>query len=189
MVDSGHLLEDWCWVLVRPDRLDWELMTESFRRWLTMDYSAHQVEWAYHGVLPRVLVEERLRGPDGGQPDEYNLFVLHGRVELLFVDQRRYVDRHKDFYLRDWTPVDVQKGDIYPRGKPPRPRLLDRIVEVAEALGQETDFVRVDLYETGDRVVFGELTNYPSGGEKNNFTPPSYDDELGRLWTVPRRYE
>jgi len=65
----------------------------------------------------------------------------------------------------------------------------DRIVEVAEALGQETDFVRVDLYETGDRVVFGELTNYPSGGEKNNFTPPSYDDELGRLWTVPRRYE
>ena len=117
-------------------------------------------------IQPRILVEERLQGPDGRQPDEYNLFVLHGRVELLFVDQRRYVDHHKDFYLRDWTPVDVQKGNIYPRGNPPRPRLLARIVEVAEALGQETDFVRVDLYDTGDRVVFGELTNYPSAGRR-----------------------
>ena len=149
LVDSAHLLESWCWVLVRPDRLDWEVMIRSFRRWLTMDYSAHEVEWAYAGVQPRILVEERVQGSDGQQPDEYNLFVLHGRVELLYVDKRRYVDHHRNLYLRDWTPLDVRK-DVYPRGDVcPPPRSLARLLYIAEVLGQETDCVRVDLYDTG----------------------------------------
>jgi hypothetical protein len=30
------------------------------------------------------------------------------------------------------------------------------MIEVAERLGADLDFVRVDLYTIGDRVVFGE---------------------------------
>jgi hypothetical protein len=188
LTDGATALEGWCWVLVRPALLDWEVMTASFRRWLSIDFGAQFVEWAYSGVPPQILVEERLRGPDGRQPDEYKLYVLHGRVELLHVDTRRFVDHHRNLYLRDWTPLQVRR-DVHPRGEVRRPpRLLGRLIEVAEALGQDTDFVRVDLYDMGDRVVFGELTNYPGGGEQA-FTPPSYDDQLGRLWTLPRRYE
>lgn len=182
-----HPLEDWAYVLVRPERLDWETMSASFRRWLTMDYSALSVEWAYCGIPPRILVEELLHGPDGRQPDEHKVFVIHGRVEMLCVDTCRFLDQHRSLYLRDWTPLEVRK-DVYPlHDDRPPPRLLGRIVEVAEALAQETDFVRVDLYDTGERVVFGELTNYPGAG-KMDFNPASYDDELGQHWTLPPRY-
>jgi hypothetical protein len=37
------------------------------------------------------------------------------------------------------------------------------MVEIAETLSQGTDLLRVDLYEIGNQIVFGELTNYPEG--------------------------
>ena len=50
----------------------------------------------------------------------------------------------------------------------------------------ETDFVRVDLYSLPDRVVVGELTNYPERSY-TIFDPPGFDEELGRP-RPPRRY-
>jgi hypothetical protein len=177
----------WCWVRVQPDRLDREQLAACFHRWLSASYGREHVEWAYTRVPPRVLVEEVLQTTDGQHPPEYKLFVIHGRVEVLYVDVDRFVDHRRNFYDRDWTPLDVSK-DRYPRGEVgPRPGSLDRMVEIAERLGRETDFVRVDLYDVDGRVVFGELTNYPSAGYPN-WSPPSYDLELGRRWTLPRKY-
>jgi hypothetical protein len=65
------------------------------------------------------------------------------------------------------------------------------MVHIAETLGRETDFVRVELYDIAGRIVFGELTNYPGGLWGPNdppFSPASFDAELGGYWTVPDRY-
>lgn len=61
------------------------------------------------------------------------------------------------------------------------------MIEVAERLGADTDFVRVDLYHLTGRVIFGELTSFPAGGD-SPFDPESFDEEFGRSWTVPRHY-
>jgi hypothetical protein len=52
---------------------------------------------------------------------------------------------------------------------------------VAEQLAAGFDFVRVDLYALGQRMVVGELTHYPTGGNKS-FDPPEWDARLGALW-------
>jgi hypothetical protein len=46
------------------------------------------------------------------------------------------------------------------------------------------DFVRVDLYEIGDQIKFGELTCYPESG-MGVFTPDSWDEAFGRPWVLP----
>ncbi len=61
------------------------------------------------------------------------------------------------------------------------------MVEIAERLGAETDFVRVDLYDVDGRVVFGELTSYVLGAQYR-FSPPEFELEVGSWWTVPRVY-
>lgn len=60
-----------------------------------------------------------------------------------------------------------------------------RVVEIRQRLAARslTDFVRVDLYDLGDRVVFGELTNYP-GRAIPRFEPAALDLELGRHWRI-----
>ncbi len=65
------------------------------------------------------------------------------------------------------------------------PRSFGAMRQVAECLAREFDFVRVDLYALGERIVVGELTHYPTGGSKV-FEPPEWDAKLGALWPESR---
>ena len=58
------------------------------------------------------------------------------------------------------------------------------MLEWASILGQDIDFIRVDLYDLGDRILVGELTPYPNGGNKK-FRPGSLDAWLGKAWRGP----
>ena len=76
-----------------------------------------------------------------------------------------------------------------PGATPPvsRPDRLDELVDLAQRLAQDTDFVRVDLYDLPGRIVFGELSSLPAGGD-SPFEPDSFNGEFGSHWTPPRRY-
>jgi hypothetical protein len=180
-------LSGWNWILTTPDRLDWDLLLASFRNWLSQNYVDQAPEWAYMHVPPRILAEELLHGPAGRLPLDYNFFDFDGRARLVQADSGRFREHRRNLYLPDWTPVDAEY--LYRRADEelPRPPSLERMVELAEALGRGIDFVRVDLYDLEERVVFGELTNYPEAGAVC-FEPPSFDAELGRRWSLPSSY-
>ena len=63
------------------------------------------------------------------------------------------------------------------------PVCLAEMITLAERLGADTDFVRVDLYDVDGRIVFGELTSFPAGGD-SPFDPESFNEVFGRPWTV-----
>jgi hypothetical protein len=144
-------------------------------------------EWVY-GQMPRqIIVEEMLAGADGAIPDDYKFFVFGGRCAYVQVDSGRFGRRTQDFFRPDWTHLPLRGGPPWADPEPPRPHHLDEMIRLAERLSADTDFVRVDLYDVGGRVVFGELTSFPAGGD-SPFDPESFDAEFGRQWTVPRRY-
>ncbi len=58
------------------------------------------------------------------------------------------------------------------------------MISVAERLSEGLDFVRVDLYDVSNRIVFGELTNYPDAG-KERFDPQEWDAPIGSYWRLP----
>jgi len=169
------------------DDLDWERLMATCRSWLATSYADVALEWAYRGIPRRIMVEELLVGPDGGIPADYKFFVFHGSVRLVELHTNRFDGHRVNLLWPDWSEVDATW--TFPRADrlPPRPEALDCMVALAEVLGAETDFVRVDLYDLGDRIVFGELTSYPTAASEP-FTPESFDLELGRCWTLPRRY-
>lgn len=144
-------------------------------------------EWAYGQVRPRVLVEELLRGPDGLPPADHKLFVFHGRCRFVQVDEGRFGRHTQDFFDRDWTPLELAGGHPRAGAPPARPDRLEEMLSLAERLGAGTDFVRVDLFVLPDRVVVGELTSSPAGGD-SPFDPPHWDTAFGEHWQVPRRY-
>jgi len=180
-------LSGWHRILRRPGSLDWDALVETFRAWLGWNYADVSLEWAYLNIRPRMMVEELLREPGRVDLPDYKLFVFDGRARLIQVDAGRHTDHRRNMYLPDWTSLEVEY--TYPRlnGEIERPASLGEMVEVAEALGSSVDFVRVDLYDVDGRVVFGELTNYPEAGARS-FVPPSFNDELGAWWVLPRKY-
>ena len=144
-------------------------------------------EWAYGQIRPQVLVEELLHGADGLPPADHKLFVFHGRCRFVQVDEGRFGTHTQDFFDRDWTPLDLVGGHPRAAVPPRRPAQLEEMVQLAERLGAGTDFVRVDLFVLPDRVLVGELTSSPAGGD-SPFDPPEWDAVFGEHWQVPRRY-
>ena len=88
-------------------------------------------------------------------------------------------------YRPDWTPLDVHYGSygLAPVAAPP-PK-LDRMLTIAEQLGNPFDFIRVDLYYVNGVIAFGELTPYPASG-LDRIVPRSFDIELGEKWELPK---
>ena len=173
--------------LVRREHADPARMMAVFAEWLSLDYAdVHDDpvrEWCYDAVPRRVLVEDYLEDGSGNPPPDFKLFMLNGRCRYIQFDTNRARDHHRDTMTPDWEPIAVEFG--YPRSAVPlpRPENLPRMIEIAEALADGIDFVRVDLYSVDGRVVVGELTNYPEAG-RVRFRPQSFDRKMGRLLTL-----
>lgn len=158
---------------------------DAVARWRPDD--AHRVygEWHYSRSRPGYLLEERIPTRDGASPNDYRFFVFDGRVHVVQVDTPRVEKVQRRFYTRDWTPLDVRQAGADLAAPVPPPATLERMVGLAERIGAEWDFVRVDLYDADGTIWFGELTPAPTGGLAP-FDPPEFDRQLGELWALPR---
>jgi hypothetical protein len=173
-------------VAVHPDRLDWDRLCAATDAWLRTPYVGPLGEWAYSQVEPRLLVEELLAADGGGAPIDYKLWVFHGRCRVVETATDRFTELTELLFTPAWELIVDLPGDEEAAAQVGPPAALAEMIEIAERLGAGTDFVRVDLYEVEGRVVFGELTNYPGGGD--TVIRPDVDRMLGTYWDVPRRY-
>jgi TupA-like ATPgrasp len=175
-------------VSIRRDRIDQARFNSLADSWLSTDYgrTTSWAQWAYRDVPPRLIVERFLEGRDGAAPTEYKLMVFHGRVRWLY-QVAIAAPRRLSLFWPDWTPIPATYGFAKHEDPPSAPRALEEMIAVAEALGSETDFVRVDLYDVDGRMIFGELTNYSQGG-RGILDPPEYRTILADGWDPPARY-
>ena len=178
----------WVYTHIRPEHADREQLVHLAEHWLGQRYGrGPNHEWAY-GLVPRgLIVEELLRDEAGCIPKDYKLFVFHGHCHFIQVDSSRFGARTQDFFTADWVPLQMSGGAPRSIQAPARPERLDEMVCIAQTLGHETDFVRVDLYCFSDRVLVGELTSSPAGGD-SPFNPPLWNRAFGEPWSVPKRY-
>jgi hypothetical protein len=177
-------------LMVHPDDVAPEWFVRTLTPWLHSRYGVDKGEWAYGLVPPRVLVEEFLEGPDGTSPPDVKFFVFGGRCAIFRIDTPGRPRKHLDHFLRDGTPLPVRfgahSGPLFRRAaRPPRvPSQINAMLHAAETLGTGLDFVRVDMYQVGERIVVGELTLYPTNGS-GRFAPSSFDRWLGSFWNLP----
>ena len=178
----------WTYSHVRPEHADRDELVALAESWLAQLYGqGPNREWAYGHVPRRILVEELLTGADGAVPDDYKLFVFHGTCRYVQVDRGRFARRTQDFFTAGWDHLPLSGGHPWAVPSIPRPARLGEMIAMAERLGRDTDFVRVDLYDLPDRIVFGELSSFPAGGD-SPFEPESFNLEFGSHWSPPRRY-
>lgn len=110
--------------------------------------------------------------------------VFNDIVKIIQVDIGRFSDLRRNLYDRSWNLIPVRLGRPQNGPKLQIPAHLDKMIEAAEMLSQDMDFVRVDLYSLPDRpVIFGEFT-MGSGSGYEKFVPRNLDKELGSYWPV-----
>ena len=151
------------------------------RRWIGHTYGRWLDEWSY-GQIPKGLLVEPFIGEGGALPIDYKFFVFAGKVAFIQVHLARSTAHRWIVFDLDWCRVSLSTRD----SDPPPPTRLSELIEAAETLGAEFDFVRVDLYEVASKPVFGELTFYPGSGLEK-VQPESLDLAMGSLWTAARQ--
>lgn len=140
-----------------------ERLQAEARKWLRLNYYRVAREWVYRDVPRSILIEENLSS-NGNPPLDYKFYVRDGHCFLIHVDTDRFTGHRRTFYDRNWNRLAVTWR--YPEaGEVPRPHNLGLMLDVAERLAGSFPFARVDLYEVGERIVFGELTHFPEAGD------------------------
>jgi len=152
------------------------------RKWLGMRYGVETHEDWYSAISPKIMVEEYLADAVHGVPLDYKFWVFHGVVEFVQVDLGRFSNHTRSMYDRrgNRQPWSVH----YPLGPDvQRPKSLDRMIEMAECLAVDPEFVRVDLYCPNDETPrFGELTLTPGCGWIPFLPGKSVDFWVGTFW-------
>jgi TupA-like ATPgrasp len=173
------------WIQIVRDgkTIDEQGLINQCLRWLSLNYCDLTREWAYRDIPPRIMIEEFLDDGTGLPPKDYKFFVFGGKVKVIQVDLDRFIHHTRNLYDLDWNRLDCRL--LYENfGEPvARPDNLKLMIEYAEILSDSIDFVRVDLYEIGGKVYFGELTNTPENGF-GRFYPSSWDELLGAFWKI-----
>jgi hypothetical protein len=151
--------------------------------WLKSRYSKR--EWAYQHIVPRIIIEELLVPNDNRELKDYRLYTFNGEVKAILVDSPLYRrNRENVFFDPDWKEIKLSKYDEkVPHPLLEKPGSLAEMIDVAQRLGKDIDFARIDLYDTTKGVVLGEVTVYPDGGLPNTPTfCPVFNRWLGDQW-------
>jgi hypothetical protein len=167
--------------LAAIERAELEALAAS---WFRQNLGFERGEWAYRDIRPRVLFEELLEF-EGRPPSDYRFYCFSGEPRFISLTRDRLgPDPTSTFYDAAFRMLPVRTLSSISRYvaiEEERPPNYGEMLEIVGKLSAGTDFLRVDLYNLGGRIVFGELTNYPAGGLRK-FDPRSFDLTLGSYW-------
>lgn len=150
--------------------------------WLDYDHHVVHREWAYGNVQRELLIEPFIG--EERAPDDYKFWVFDGAVRFVQVDHNRFSRHTRQFYSPTWKRLDFKMNYPDTPATEPAPEHLTRMLEAATKLAEGFRFVRVDLYDTPQKPLFGEMTFSPEAG-LCRFEPAGVDLELGESWSYP----
>lgn len=151
--------------------------------WLDNTNSAVFGEWAYSQAREAILIEEFLGNTDV-IPSDYKVYVFNGRAELIQLHENRFGQHAMRYYDRNWVPMEVHNVNYAESPIVEKLPELELLLESAESIAKDFDFMRVDFYIIAGEVWFGEVSPYPAGGI-SVFSPANFDRTLGSFWTLP----
>lgn len=172
-------------VVTDKTKLDIPKIVDEFEDDLKHQYGALESGHHYMRIHPRMIAEELIHNdPETAKISssiiDYKIWCFNGKVHWLWACANR--DEHTTevmTYDTDWNAHpeysifenDYRHGEILPK-----PKNLERMIEVAEKLAKPFPCVRVDLYNIDGKIYFGELTFTSYGGLQDFYT-----DEFQKL--------
>lgn len=163
-------------------KLDADAARETMKSWLVRSRYSY-TERHYDKIVPKIVCEEFIDDGTGGFPVDYKFMCIKGKVFCVLACRGRE-SGHADYlpYSLEWIPLyQYVNGSAVCHTLTEKPANLDEMVRAAETLASDVDLVRVDLYSSGSRIWFGEMTLTPAGCIFPRWTMKALKD-MGRAY-------
>lgn len=151
--------------------------------WLSKNYYSRTKEWGYKNIKPKLIIENFLESGTDKPIEDYKIHCFNGKVNFIEVMYERFSEMgiKEICYDRKWKKQDFVFSYPSFEGTPARqPAKLNEMIEIAEKLSMDFDYIRVDLYYVAGSIYFGELTLVPHSGYDMYLQPKEIDLILGR---------
>lgn len=214
-IGYGHLLNDLYGVYTNVNQIDFDKLPKQFvlkgahgsgfniivknkdslnrrqakmmmRTWLHQHIAWSGREWVYKDMSRQIIAEKYLED-ETGELRDYKFYCFNGQPTFMQLEVGRgTADNTRNFYDMDWQLMPF--GKELPHNANlivSRPEMFDEMKKIAKALCKPFQYVRVDLYQVGGKVYFGELTFFPAGGAPD-FVPSEYDKIVGKMWKLEK---
>lgn len=169
-------------------KLDIQSVKEELRKGLAQDYYLTGREWPYKNVPRKIICEKYMTDETKGDLKDYKFYCFNGKVKMLGI----YSDRNKkcptkaDYFDENYQWIDMIWGYDRAEKKPEKPAKFMEMIEVSEKLSTGLTAVRVDLYQCGEKIYFGEMTFFDGSGFEA-IEPIEWDYEMGSWIKLPNR--
>ena len=175
--DSGGLV-----ICRDKTKLKYEDAEKKISSCLKRNYYYSGREWPYKNVEPRIIVEKYMSDMNSDSVIDYKFFCFNGKPEIVLACSDRFSDSglKETWFDSEWNLLPVTEGghDIDKSIK--KPKKFSEMKALACKLSKNIAFVRVDFYEFGGKVYFGEITFFPASGFER-FNPENWNKNLGDM--------
>lgn len=199
--DSGSVM-----IVRDKEKLDKVAAKEKLEHALRCNYYDCAREWQYKDIPPRIIAEEYIDEADqqkadrnnrdqNGEPafaihglNDYKILVFNGKAKAFYVTYDRGYSSGIciDVYDINCNRLPVTWGYKQSRYELIKPVNFEKMIELAEILGQDIPHVRVDFYNLNGRILLGELTLTTFAGVVP-IEPREYDIEFGSWIHLPEK--
>lgn len=150
-------------------------------KWFTFPSHLNSRESHYKLIDKKVFIEELI----SENITDYKVHCFNKKPMFVQVDIDRFKSHKRNIYNLNW---DLQQFDInYPKcvSNVSKPIFLNRMIEISIKINENIgfDYLRIDFYETKEKLYLGELTFHPGGGVEP-FDSYKSDLYLGSLFTI-----
>lgn len=157
------------------------ILNRRFNDWLSSNYTYYNgFDLNYKNIKPQIIIESLVDGQI--RHSNYKVLCFNGEPEYIIVDTNKdkYGRRSRDIFDVYWNH---QKFTIkYPQAQevPKMPSKLSEMLNLTRKLACDFNFIRVDWFITGDRILFNQVKFAPGNGVEF-FSDPAYAVKLGDL--------
>lgn len=168
-------------------KMNVEKVKEGLHKGLKENYYIKNREWPYKNVPRRILAEEYIDPAPSTDLPDYKFFCFDGEVKALFIATGRSKGEHAvrfDFFDSDFNHLPFTNGHPNADNLPPRPKKFEEMKKLAAKLSKGIPHVRIDFYEAGGHIYFGEMTFFHWSGFMP-FVPEVWDFKFGEWLKLP----
>jgi len=173
-------------VCTDKNQLDRDATVRKLKAAFQIDLYKTLGEWPYKNVKRRIIAEEYLSDgcdtEDASTPHDlvdYKILCFDGKPMYCMVVSNRRTNKSYDFFDNNWNHMPFRLSH-FPNAKeePAKPLYYETMQVLAAKIAAGHPHLRVDFYEVGGKVYFGEITFFTLSGY-NTFLPKEWDIKLG----------
>lgn len=172
-------------IIVRDkSKMNKQEVIDFLNRHVAIRYGYESCEPHYTYIKPRIMAESLIEMDNCEEFSsettvDHKIRCIDGKAQYDMVCYDRSLESGSggrktiyDLYdIHTWQPMHQYLADIGVKYRPvPRPKNLERMIEIAEKISSGFPQVRVDLYNVNGKIYFGEMTFFAFSGMNNHFT-------------------